>query len=72
MVEITSGMPSELTAFELSKLDLLDRNRRSLPPCFQDVTVAPNRLRFSSIHLNAWIGAREAVLSDGPIDTNRP
>lgn len=37
-------MPSELTAFELSKLDLLDKNNRSLPPCFQEVTVAPKRL----------------------------
>jgi hypothetical protein len=37
-------MPSELTALELSKLDLLDKNNRSLPPCFQEVTVAPNRL----------------------------
>lgn len=45
--QITSAMPSELTAFELSKLDLLDKKSRSLPPCFQDVTVAPNKLMIS-------------------------
>jgi len=43
-VVVTSAMPSELTGFELSKLDLLDRNSRSLPPCFHEVTVAPKRL----------------------------
>jgi hypothetical protein len=43
-VVITSAMPSELTGFELSKLDLLDRKSRSLPPCFHEVTVAPKRL----------------------------
>jgi hypothetical protein len=43
-VLITSAMPSELTGFELSKLDLLDRKSRSLPPDFHEVTVAPKRL----------------------------
>ena len=43
-VVITSAMPSELTGFELSKLDLLDKKSRSLPPCFHEVTVAPKRL----------------------------
>lgn len=49
-------MPSELTGFDLSKLDLLDTKSRSLPSCFQEVTVAPNRLGVSNVGLGARIG----------------
>ena len=61
-VVITSAMPSELTGFELSKLDLLERKSRSLPPCFHEVTVAPKRL---SSAVFEWKRSVRRLLSPG-------
>jgi hypothetical protein len=55
-------MPSELTGFELSKLDLLDRKSRSLPPCFHEVTVAPKRLLLAVLE---WKGSVHGLLTPG-------